>query len=519
MQLGLDLNVSMRLEQKLSPQMIQSLKLLQVTALELEAMVVQELETNPLLERAEDQEESADSLDTSASEPVEPMSEDITASNADGSDVVPDNASTEETFKDLDQVGQKKDEVDWDAFFEDGFDAGYRSTEEKPDPDMARMERLPVALRSLQDILLAQLQFHRISARARPLVEYLINSLDDDGYLRLSLAELDEHEENEEIRQIHEVAEYKIEENQVSTAVREAFHVLRKLDPPGLGARNLRECLLLQMDRKGMESPLLRRIVEEAFSDLEKLKIAALARRFEVEPDVMQGIIHEIGKLEPKPGRLISQDAAPTIIPDLVVETIDNEMVIYFNEKYIPSLKVSNKYQSALGKDSRVPTSEKKFIREKLSSATWLIRAIEQRKSTMMKVMHAIVESQPEFFSEGPAHLKPLILQNIADKIGMHISTVSRVINGKYVQTSHGVFELKYFFTSAVTQEDGEDVSSAKFKDAIRNLVEAEDAHHPLSDQKISDMLRKENLEVARRTVAKYRDQLSILPARLRKKF
>jgi len=273
------------------------------------------------------------------------------------------------------------------------------------------------------------------------------------------------------------------------------------------------------MDRIGPQLTLARRIVEEAFPELEKLKISALAKKFEVEPDVIQQAIQEIGKFEPKPGRLISQDASPTLMPDLVVESIDGEIVIYFNDKFLPSLRVSDKYQSALTKESRVPATEKKFIREKLNSATWLIRAIEQRKSTMMKVMQAIVETQPAFFSEGPAHLKPLILQNIAEKIGMHISTVSRVINGKYVQTAHGVFELKYFFTSAVTQEDGEDVSSAKFKDAIKNLVSSEDAHHPLSDQKISELLLKENLEVARRTVAKYRDQLGILPARLRKKF
>ena len=170
-------------------------------------------------------------------------------------------------------------------------------------------------------------------------------------------------------------------------------------------------------------------------------------------------------------------------------------------------------------KDSRASSDEKKFIRDKLGSATWLIRAIEQRKTTMLKVMHAIVQSQPDFFSKGATHLKPLILQDIADKISMHISTVSRVINGKYVQTPHGIFELKYFFTSAVSQEEGDDVSSIQMKEAIRDLISKEDPKRPLSDQKIADTLKKNGLDVARRTVAKYRDYLELLPARLRKKF
>jgi RNA polymerase sigma-54 factor len=189
------------------------------------------------------------------------------------------------------------------------------------------------------------------------------------------------------------------------------------------------------------------------------------------------------------------------------------------NDRTVPSLKVSRAYAELLKKGSKASTEEKKYVREKLNSATWLIRAIEQRKSTMLKVMQAIIESQPDFFKEGPTHLRPLILQDVADKIGMHISTVSRVTNGKYVQTSHGIFELKYFFTAGVTQADGREISSVTTKDEIKKLIESEDTKRPLSDQKIVEILKAKGLDVARRTVAKYRDQLEILPARLRKQY
>jgi RNA polymerase sigma-54 factor len=304
-----------------------------------------------------------------------------------------------------------------------------------------------------------------------------------------------------------------------SPKVREAFHVLQSLDPAGIGARNLRECLLLQIYRYGRVSPLAKRIVEEEFDLLEKLKVAAIGKKLDVPPEQIQTAMREIGALEPHPGRLVSATMANPITPDLIVEEVDGELVLMLNDRTVPSLKVSRAYAELLKKGSKASTEEKKYVREKLNSATWLIRAIEQRKSTMLKVMQAIIESQPDFFKEGPTHLRPLILQDVADKIGMHISTVSRVTNGKYVQTSHGIFELKYFFTAGVTQADGREISSVTTKDEIKKLIESEDTKRPLSDQKIVEILKAKGLDVARRTVAKYRDQLEILPARLRKQY
>jgi RNA polymerase sigma-54 factor len=273
------------------------------------------------------------------------------------------------------------------------------------------------------------------------------------------------------------------------------------------------------MNRTGKDGSLAYKIVEEEFPLLEKLKVLAIAKKMDITPEKVQEALKEVGTLEPKPGRIFNQAISTPIIPDLIVDVIEGEIVLFFNDRFTPSLRISRNYSKLLKRGSNATSEEKKYVRDKLNSASWLIRAIEQRKSTMMKVMHAIIENQPDFFSKGPLHLKPLILQDIADKINMHISTVSRVINGKYVQTPNGLFELKYFFTSGVSQDDGTDISSITIKNEIKSLIDSEDPKKPLSDQKVADILKSKGFDVARRTVAKYRDQMEILPTRLRKKF
>lgn len=585
MNFGLDLNLHVGLEQKLSPQMIQSLKLLQMNSLELEMVVKQELETNPLLETLEEGEDDQEPAQLEAGQdgPGSTESNDndrIETPVNESGDEIP--SSPEQT--DLDRVisDDPKDskEIDWESYLEEGFDLGNKRTEELESPD-ERYEKIPVYSKTLQDHLLGQLQDRTVASDVSALVEYLINSLDERGYLvpeHLLLAADDDDEEdakgakkpketqdgsngsdasgqsngngktvsvkepdrnadnanaaadaaasravqaasNPLVKEIQLIIDGTIALNTASPTVREAFHVLQSMDPAGIGARNLRECLLLQIYRYGRVSPLAKRIVEEEFDLLEKLKVAAIGKKFDVPPDQIQTAMREIGSLEPHPGRLVSVTLANPITPDLIVEDVEGELVLMLNDRTVPSLKVSRAYAELLKKGSRASTDEKKYVREKLNSATWLIRAIEQRKSTMLKVMQAIIESQPDFFKLGPTHLRPLILQDVADKISMHISTVSRVTNGKYVQTSHGIFELKYFFTAGVTQADGREVSSVTTKDEIKKLIESEDTKRPLSDQKIVEILKAKGLDVARRTVAKYRDQLEILPARLRKQY
>ncbi len=591
MNFGLDLNLHVGLEQKLSPQMIQSLKLLQMNSLELEMVVKQELETNPLLEPVEEGEEIQDANQSESSEPSGDSSNEAsaTAEEIRGEQTVESPAGddfegpTVADQSDLDRVipddPKEAKEIDWESYLEEGFDLGNKRTEELESPD-ERFEKVPVYSKTLQDYLLAQLQDRMVAPRVSALVDYLINSLDERGYLvPENLSQADDGEEEDEeregkerkerkskepdekaiaakealekadalgtqarelrtqegggmekkaqaadeanpyIREIQSIIDGSLGLEAASQDVREAIHVLQGMDPAGIGARNLRECLLLQIYRYGRVSPLARRIVEEEFDLLEKLKVAAIAKKFDVPPDQIQSAMKEIGSLEPHPGRLVSATVANPITPDLIVEDVDGELVLMLNDRTVPSLKVSRAYAALLKKGSKASTDEKKYVREKLNSATWLIRAIEQRKSTMLKVMQAIIESQPDFFKIGPTYLRPLILQDVADKIGMHISTVSRVTNGKYVQTSHGIFELKYFFTAGVTQADGREVSSVTTKDEIKKLIESEDSKKPLSDQKIVEILKAKGLDVARRTVAKYRDQLEILPARLRKQY
>lgn len=270
----------------------------------------------------------------------------------------------------------------------------------------------------------------------------------------------------------------------------------------------------------GKRDSLSWNIIHDCFGLLQKLKIPTIARRLDSTPEEVQAAIKEIGTLEPRPGRQLSSPQSPTVVPDLVVErAADGNWIVMFNDRTVPSLRISRSYQDMMRRGSRASADEKKFVRDKLNSAAWLLRSIDQRKGTMLKVMYALLEAQAEFFEEGPGHLKPLVLQDIADKVKMHISTVSRVTNEKYVQTPHGVFELKSFFSASVTQEDGTEISSVEAREAIKRLIETESAEDPLSDQKIVEELKKNGLDVARRTVAKYRDLMGILPARMRRKF
>jgi RNA polymerase sigma-54 factor len=487
MNLGLGMSMDMRMEQKLSPQMIQSLKLLQVSALELEMMIKQEMEINPVLELDDGPEPELVDGPEEREQEQEPKDADA------------EPKESEDWEEKLSSEG--KDEIDWEAYFDDGFDLGSRMSEEKSDPD-ERLEKVPVHQKSMEETLLDQLDEKKYDQSLKPVVVYLIGNLDENGFLDIS---------KEEVLQKLSIDESTWEE---------ALAVLQRLDPAGIGARDLRECLLVQLSRSGRRDTLAWRVVHDCFGLLQKLKIPTIARRLDCGADEIQSAIKEIGALEPRPGRQLSSQNSSVVVPDLVVDRgQDGHWVVMFNDRTVPSLRVSRSYQDMMRRDSRASADEKKFVRDKLNSAAWLLRSIEQRKSTMLKVMYAILEAQSEFFEEGQGHLKPLVLQDIADKVKMHISTVSRVTNEKYVQTPHGVFELKSFFSASVTQEDGTEISSAEAREAIRKLIEEESPDDPLSDQKIVDELKRRGLDVARRTVAKYRDLMGILPARMRRRF
>jgi RNA polymerase sigma-54 factor len=277
---------------------------------------------------------------------------------------------------------------------------------------------------------------------------------------------------------------------------------------------------LLQLHARKMDDTLAARIVRDHFDEFKQKKYVDISKKLKVSIQEIQNQCRAIATLDPKPGLEVVSEDPRYVIPDLVVEKVDEKYVVYLNDRNIPRLRVSQSYHDELLKDTRTGDREtREFINSRLKSARWLIQTIEQRRRTMVKVMECIVRKQREFFEKGTAHLRPLTLQQVASEINMHESTVSRVTTNKYVQTPRGVFELKYFFSSSLATSDGGEVSAKSAKDKIRRIIEAENSRQPLSDQKIADILKKGGLNIARRTVAKYREQLGILPARMRKEY
>jgi RNA polymerase sigma-54 factor len=472
--------MSLKLQQKLSFQMIQSLKLLQVNTLQLEQLLKTELEMNPVLE-------ASDELEAENEEVQEPEEKEI--------------ASDEKKEEEENELDINEDSIDWEEYLEEGFDLGY-SYNEEVDRNEERYEPTPVYQETLEEHLTNQLAEKKLPDKLKLLVQFLIGSLDTDGYLRVPL---------EDIADFINVDIFEI---------KEALHILWSMEPPGIGARNLRECILLQLRSRNLHNTLAMKVVTETWELFEKLKIPEISRFFGVEPRVIQEALEVLKTINPKPGYQYNPDRPSTIIPDLIVEKIDGKFVVMLNDRSVPTLHINKSYANMIKRGSNAKRDVKKYIREKFNSATWFIRSIEQRKTTMLKVMYAIIERQNNFFEKGPPNLHPLKLQDVADMVDMHISTVSRVTSNKYVQTRHGIFELKYFFTEAVGRDaEGADISSERIKNRIRQLIETENPKKPLSDQKISDILSKENLPVARRTVAKYREQMKLLPARLRQKY
>jgi RNA polymerase sigma-54 factor len=294
--------------------------------------------------------------------------------------------------------------------------------------------------------------------------------------------------------------------------------IIQDLDPPGVGARDLRECLLLQLRAVGRADGLAYRLVAEAFDELIGHRWSELAKRFGISPQAVQAAADEVAKLDPKPGLRYGGGGDDYIIPDLVVDKVDGAYLVFLNDTNLPRLRLSRSYQELVRDKKRFDTESKEFIASKMNSANWMIQAIEQRRQTMLKVMHYIVDRQREFLERGVQALRPLTLREVAEAVGMHESTVSRVTNEKFAQTPRGVLPLKFFFSSGLSTADGDDVSARGIKDQIAKLVGGEDPHNPLTDQAIVEILQQTGVQIARRTVAKYRDQLGVLPARMRKR-
>jgi len=495
----MDMKIGLHLRQRqqlvMTPKLQQALKLLQMPAIELQQMLKQEIMENPLLEEVEEYEEIVESSEETAETSPDG---DGAAETATAEAVVEVPEEEKETKPDGGEAGAEQ--VDWDEYFNEGFDLGNSGQEEEHKEEF--FEKVPVAKRSFTDQLMGQLRILTDDPVVLAIGDYLIGSLDESGYLTCDLEEV---------------------ANTIGVSVGEVDRVLeiiQSFDPPGVGARNLQECLLLQLRYRGLDDSPAATIVRDHFDEFKQKKYVEIARKLRVTVQDVQEQCKLISTLDPKPGLEVVAEDPKYVIPDLVVETVDGKYVVYLNDRNIPRLRVSQHYHDELMREVRDGDSEaREFINARLKSAKWLIQTIEQRRRTMVKVMECIVRKQRDFFDRGTAFLKPLTLQQVASEINMHESTVSRVTTNKYVQTPRGVFELKFFFSSSLGTQDGGEVSAKSAKDKIRRIIEAEVARTPLSDQKIADMLKKDGLNIARRTVAKYREQLNILPARMRKQY
>lgn len=475
------LNLTQSLSQKLSPQQIQFIKLLQVPTAELDTRIEEELEVNPALEEGLQEKEEYE---------------------------------TEEEFEDSDQ---SSDPENIEEYLHDDY-SGYKMQGDGSSPDEDDKE-MPISVGStLHETLITQLGYLKLDEREDMIARQLIGSVDADGYIRRDLEAI--------------VNDLAFSQN-IETDVEELESILYKIqnfEPSGIGARNLQECLMLQLERKDSEIENLeiaKLIVEKCFNEFSKKHYDKIARKLNIEDEEhLKEAISIITKLNPKPGGGAGEETVKTqyLIPDFLLTNNNGKLELTLNSRNAPQLKVSRSYSDMLHAYDKSDKKDKKlketvsFIKQKLDSAKWFIDAIKQRQNTLLNTMQAIINFQYDYFLEGDeSKLRPMILKDIADRINMDISTVSRVANSKSIQTEFGIFPLKYFFSEGISTESGEDVSSREVKNKLKGIIESEDKVKPLSDDKLEKLLKAEGYNIARRTVAKYREQLNIPVARLRK--
>lgn len=472
----------------MTPRLQMALKILQVSTMELEQFLKQELLQNPLLERLDDDEAETESTESSSEESesgdAEKASEEQTADSA--PEAEPEAAEQPES---------KDDDLDWDDYLDDIYAHAYGQNLSRDEDE--RFERVPVAVATFEDGLKSQLHVECSDEPLIGIAEYIIDELDRDGFVQDPL---------EEMAETLRVTLEKVER---------ALEMVQSLDPPGIGARSLEESLLIQLRRKGSGDGLAARVVRESFAELKTCKYDQIRRRLGVTTEDLRKAIGEISKLDPRPRTDPVVTDVGYITPDLIIEEVDDEYVVYLNDQDIPRVRISPTYRRMLGGDAG--TEEREFISKKLKAARWIVQSIENRRRTMVRVTESILRAQRGFFAKGVSALLPLTLQQIADDVGMHESTVSRVTRGKYVQTPRGTFELKYFFSSGIRTRDGDEVASKAVRDSMRDIISKEDKRKPLSDQKIAEELKRLGFTISRRAVAKYRDHMRILRAGLRK--
>jgi RNA polymerase sigma-54 factor len=528
MSVKLTTNLSQRLV--LTPQLRQRIEMLQMTTLELSELIQQQLLENPVLEEVHSQEEvqelaekildhkAEDAANNFEVAPSEPGSNDLNGSSANG---LGDNealtlygeaggdvdAAGEATGSSLDAVEEMgADEASRDAFeeidfgreFQDYLDPGYKTQEFEYKEDAPTFEQFLTRSESLAEHLEFQLRMSPIEGAALEAAECVIGNLDGDGRLNAT---------NEEIAEMGHWSEELVEE---------ARQCVMQLEPVGCGARGVRECLLVQLRAQGQGDRLAAKLIEEHLPELQQHKLPNLAKLLGTSIETLLEELKFIRTLDPYPGRRYSSEEPVLISPEIYIEKLDDDYVIYFADDGSPRLRISNNYQQML-KQQETTKETRDFIKDKMRSAVDLLRNIEHRRQTIYKVVECIVQRQREFLDKGVQYIKPMMLKDIAEDIGMHLSTVSRVVNRKYAHTPQGVIELRRFFTEGMMNEEGEEVSTRIIKLKIKKLIEEEDSHNPITDDQVVKILSKDGIKLSRRTVAKYRDQMQIPGSRERR--
>jgi RNA polymerase sigma-54 factor len=485
--MALELKQTVKLTQSLvmTPQLQQAIKLLQLSRLELQNTIQQELVENPVLEEALEEEAAPAELadDENESAVAEPVPDAATLST-------PAEAETAAPSTD-DMVG----DLDWESYME----SKPQTSLSRGDDDRPALDANLTPATSLTDHLIWQLGFVELSELEREIALRIVWNLNDDGYLEEDLETI-AADTNTDVATVEKVLER-----------------VQSLDPVGVGARTLSECLLIQMRFAGITDGLATRMVTNHLDGLQKHDFRGIARAENVDLSAVAVAAKLIGSFEPRPGRQYTGEEPVYITPDIFVHKLGDEYHVVLNEDGMPKLRVSAAYREVLANKDGNGKQTREYVREKLRSAIWLIKSIHQRQRTIVRVMESIIRFQREFFDKGPEHLRPLNLRDVADDIGMHESTVSRVTTNKYAQTPHGLFELKFFFNSSIRTSDGDGIASESVKEKILQIIKAEDPKNPLSDQKIAEMLSDASIQIARRTVTKYREALRILSSTRRK--
>ena len=483
--MAIELKQQLKLSQQLvmTPQLQQAIKLLQLSRLELVTNIQQELEQNPVLE-----EEFGE---------LEELPRDISSEEEIDRDTPAERSAEPETpdakeASDLDKIS----DVDWQDYLDSNPQTGMSVIR---DDDRPSIEATATRRPTLQEHLQWQMQLAPFDADEKLAATWILGNLDDDGYLQATVEEL-------------------VRQSGVETeAVESALAKIQRLDPAGVAARDLRECLLLQLDALRIKDDLVRTLVEDHLDQLQNRDLRRISRETGYSIEDVSIAANVIAGLDPRPARAFGGEDPIYITPDIYVYKIGDEFHVVLNEDGLPKLKINGLYKDVLAKSRDVEKGTRDYVQDKVRAAMWLIKSIHQRQRTIHKVMESIVKYQREFFEKGVAYLRPLNLKDVAEDIGMHESTVSRVTTNKYAHTPQGIFELKYFFNSSINRVEGEAVASESVKEQIRKIISNEDDRRPLSDQRIAEMLKAKNIDIARRTVTKYREALHILSSTKRR--